>query len=79
MSDEMNYRVRYSVTTTLQKHGEYDGAQKVAVYTMMSVSNDLNEIFTDLFDQHRNESIIGLEILSVVSVHMLIPQLEYAI
>jgi hypothetical protein len=63
-----NYLVEYNVTRTLEGNGEFSNDQIIEKFTMLSVSNDLNEIFTDLFDKHRLDSIIGLEIIKVINV-----------
>jgi hypothetical protein len=65
MEGKSFYKIRYSVTTSLDSHGEFSQNQNVLIQTLKSETNDLNEIFTDLFGLHRNEGIIGLEILSV--------------
>ncbi len=65
MEGKVYYKIRYSVTTTLESHGEFSQNQNVLIQTFKSETNDLNEIFTDLFGLHRNEGIVGLEILSV--------------
>ena len=65
MDGKVYYKIRYSVTTALEGHGEFSQNQNVIIQTFKSETNDLNEIFTDLFGLHRFENIIGLEILSV--------------
>ena len=63
-----NYLIEYNLTKTLEGNGEFSNDQVMEKLTMISVSNDLNEIFTDLFDKHRLDSIIGLEIIKVINV-----------
>jgi hypothetical protein len=65
MEGKLYYKIRYSVTTSLDGHGEFSQNQNVSIQSFKSETNDLNEVFTDLFGLHRNEGIIGLEILSV--------------
>ncbi len=65
MEGKVYYKIRYSVTTGLDSHGEFSQNQNVIIQTFKSETNDLNELFTDLFGLHRQEGIIGLEILSV--------------
>ncbi len=65
MEGKLYYKIRYSVTTSLDGHGEFSQNQNVIIQSFKSETNDLNEIFTDLFGLHRQEGIIGLEILSV--------------
>ena len=65
MEGKVYYKIRYSVTTALDSHGEFSQNQNVIIQTFKSETNDLNELFTDLFGLHRQEGIIGLEILSV--------------
>lgn len=65
MEGKVYFKIRYSVTTTINSHGEFSQNQNVLIQTLKSETNDLNEIFTDLFGLHRNEGIVGIEILSV--------------
>lgn len=65
MEGKVVYKFRYSVTTSLAGHGEFSQHQNVTIQSFKSETNDLNEVFTDLFDLHRLENIIGLEIISV--------------
>lgn len=65
MEGKVYYKIRYSVTTSLDNHGEFSQNQNVIIQTFKSETNDLNEVFTDLFELHRFEGIIGLEILSI--------------
>ncbi|HWZ21918.1 MAG TPA: hypothetical protein VNW06_04650 [Cytophagaceae bacterium] len=65
MEGKVYYKIRYSLTTSLNGHGEFSQNQNVVIQVFKSETNDLNEVFTDLFGFHRNESIVGLEILSV--------------
>ena len=65
MEGKVYYKIRYSVTTSIEGHGEFSQNQNVIIQSFKSETNDLNEIFTDLFGLHRHENIIGLEILSV--------------
>ena len=67
MEGKVYYKIRYSVTTSLDSHGEFSQNQNVIIQTFKSETNDLNEVFTDLFELHRFEGIIGLEILSIES------------
>ena len=67
MDGKVYYKVRYSVTTSLNSHGEFSQNQNVIIQTFKSETNDLNEVFTDLFGLHRFEGLIGLEILSIES------------
>lgn len=65
MEGKAYYKIKYSVTTSLNGHGEFPQNQNVIIQVFKSETNDLNELFTDLFGLHRHESIVGLEILSV--------------
>lgn len=59
------YKVTYKIKTTLIANGEFSSDQLDEKKTMMSITNDLGEIFTDLYHLHREDSVIGLEVLSV--------------
>jgi hypothetical protein len=67
--EKAHYKVRYSVTTTLFSNGEFSPDQSVSEMTINSDTNDLNEIFTDLFFKHRYDGIVGIEILSVQTMY----------
>jgi hypothetical protein len=59
------YKVTYQVKTTAIANGEFSTDQLDEKRTMMSVTDDLGEIFTDLYHVHREDSMIGMEVLSV--------------
>jgi hypothetical protein len=59
------FKVNYSLRTTAVNNGEFLDDHKIEQYSRLSETNDLNEIFTDLFDTHRFDGIIGLVILGV--------------
>ncbi len=59
------YKVTYKVKTTLVANGEFSHDQLDEKRTLISVTDDLGEIFTDLYHLHREDSVIGLEVLSV--------------
>lgn len=59
------YKVTYKVKTTMIANGEFSHQQFDEQRTIISVTDDLGEIFTDLYHLHREESMIGLEVLAV--------------
>jgi hypothetical protein len=59
------YKVTYKIKTTLIANGEFSSNQLDEQRTIISVTDDLGEIFTDLYHLHREDSVIGLEVLSV--------------
>ncbi len=59
------YKVTYNVRTTSVANGEFSRVQVAEERSLWSVTNELGEIFTDLFYLHREDSVIGLEVLSV--------------
>jgi len=59
------YKVTYKVKTTLIANGEFSHQQFDEQRTLISVTDDLGEIFTDLYHLHREDSMIGLEVLAV--------------
>ncbi|MDB5258791.1 MAG: hypothetical protein JWM14_3486 [Chitinophagaceae bacterium] len=59
------YKVTYKIKTTMIANGEFSNNQLDERRTMISVTDDLGEIFTDLYHLHREDSMIGLEVLSV--------------
>jgi hypothetical protein len=61
-----NFKIEYNLTRTVEGNGEFSMNQIVERKTYNTTSNDLNEIFTDLFEIHRFDSLIGIEILSIV-------------
>jgi hypothetical protein len=60
-----NFKIEYNLTKTVEGNGEFSMNQIVERKTYTTTSNDLNEIFTDLFELHRLDSLIGIEILSI--------------
>jgi hypothetical protein len=60
-----HFKVSYSLRTTSTNNGEFTSDHKVEEHSVISETNDLNEIFTDLFDTHRHEGLVGLVILGV--------------
>lgn len=65
LKDKFFYEVSYLLKLAKEGYGEYNENQEVRICSLLTETNDLNEIFTDLFDKHRMEGIIGIEILSV--------------
>ena len=59
------FKVEYLLKTTAINNGEFLIDQKEDIFYIYIETNNLNEIFTDLFDLHRHDGIIGIEILSV--------------
>ncbi len=59
------FNIDYRIKTTSLNNGEYSSDHVGAVYTHVSVSNDVGEVFADLVDLHREDNLIGLEIISV--------------
>lgn len=60
-----HYEVSYLVKLPTVGNGEYSNDQTNKVLTYISMSDDLGEVFIDLVDVHRDDYIIGLEILSI--------------
>jgi hypothetical protein len=60
-----SYKVTYKLKTALHAHGEFSHQQFNEELSMISITDDLGEIFTDLFYLHREDYIVGLEVLSV--------------
>lgn len=71
-----NYLIEYHVTKTMEGNGEFSNNQTLERHTETSTTNDLNEIFTELFDRHRFDSIIGIEIIKVSKMESLKKQNE---
>ncbi|MDB5271682.1 MAG: hypothetical protein JWO58_49 [Chitinophagaceae bacterium] len=59
------YKVTYKLKTALDAHGEFSHQQFNEELSLISVTDDLGEIFTDLFYLHREDHLMGLEVLSV--------------
>jgi hypothetical protein len=64
------FKIDYSLKTTSTNNGEFVREQKVNQFSIYTETNDLNEIFTDLFDLHRYDGIIGIEIIGVEEQQM---------
>ncbi len=80
LSNKSRYKVTYSVKKAMNNHGEYSGVQDIYILNGYSDTNDLQEIFTDLFYLHREDYIVGIEIESVETVlsnlNLAMPQKE---
>jgi|GEM_PF-3342988 hypothetical protein len=63
-----NFLIVYHLTKTADGHDEFSREQIKEKRMVVSVTNNLSEIFTDLLSAHRNDSIIGIEIVSVVNL-----------
>ncbi len=48
-----------------ENHGEFSSDQHIQEFTMDSVTNDLNELFTDIFLAYRDKGILAIEITGV--------------
>jgi hypothetical protein len=62
---KQHYDVSYRVTLTALDNGEFSNEQVGKTLSHISMSDDIGEVFTDLVDLHRNEYLVGLEILSI--------------
>ncbi len=63
-----NFLIEYNLTKTVDGHDEFSDERMKEKRMVVSVTNNLSEIFTDLLDTHRNDSITGIEIVSVVNL-----------
>lgn len=63
-----SFLVEYYITLAMDSHGEFSRDQIVEKHSLISVTNDLLEIFTDLFDLHRSSDLLGIEIIGVSEV-----------
>lgn len=59
------YKVLYTIKTAQENHGEFSPEQYIQNLAMYAVTNDLNELFTDIFFAYRDTGIIGIEITGV--------------
>lgn len=62
---KQHYEVAYRVKLTSEDNGEFSKEQVGKTLTHVSLSDDVGEVFTDLVDLHRNDYVVGLEILSI--------------
>jgi hypothetical protein len=61
----MLFKVEYQIKLAKNSHGEFTAHSMLVVDSMLSVSNYLPEIFTDIYDKHRGQHILGIEIIGV--------------
>lgn len=59
------YKVLYTIKTAQENRGEFSPEQYIQNLAMYAVTNDLNELFTDIFFAYRDTGIIGIEITGV--------------
>lgn len=62
------FRVEFRVVLALSQSGELVGNSE-EVKQCNTSTNDLNEVFTDLFEEYRHKGLLGLEILTVNPIH----------
>jgi hypothetical protein len=65
----MRHTATYSITYTVKKlnsqNGEFTDEIQTEICRHESETNEIRNIFTDLFFLHRGEQLTGLEIISV--------------
>jgi hypothetical protein len=59
------YKVDYRITKTSSDQGEFSADQIGERLTHISVSDDVGEVFIDLCELHREDYLVGLEILGI--------------
>jgi hypothetical protein len=63
------FSVNYQLKTAIESNGEFTNEYTVRSETMTNTSNFLPEILTDIYDKHRHEWLIGVEIQDVKPFH----------
>jgi hypothetical protein len=60
------FTVHYQLKFSVINHGEFSKEYLTRNDTMINSSNFLPEIFTDIFEKHRHEWVVGVEINEVI-------------
>jgi hypothetical protein len=63
------FSVNYQLKLAVKNNGEFTNDYVIKSETMTNTSNFLPEILTDIYDKHRHEWLIGVEIQDVKSFH----------
>ena len=63
------FSVHYQLKIAIQNNGEFSNECIMRSETMTNTSNFLPEILTDIYDKHRHEWLIGVEIQDVKPFH----------
>lgn len=63
------FSVSYQLKVASQNNGEYSEQISIRLETMTSTSNYLRDIMTDIYNKHRNDWLLGVEIQHVQPLH----------
>jgi hypothetical protein len=59
------YLVEYKLKLAKDSHGEFSKQHILVQDTIHSVTNYLPELFTDIYDKHRGQYVMGIEVIEV--------------
>lgn len=62
------FTVNYQLKVAVKNNGEFTNEYDTRSETMTNTSNFLPEILTDIYEKHRREWLIGVEITDVVFI-----------
>ena len=63
------FMVRYQLKVASQNNGEYSDQISLRMEKMTTTSNYLPDIMTDIYDKHRGDWLLGVEIQDVQPLH----------
>lgn len=62
------FTVHYQLKVAVKNNGEFTNEYEIRSEVMTNTSNFLPEILTDIYEKHRREWLIGVEIQDVVFI-----------
>ena len=62
------FLINYQLKTAVKNNGEFSNEYDRRFETMTNTSNFLPEILTDIYEKHRHEWLIGVEIHDVTGI-----------
>ncbi|MBC7451215.1 MAG: hypothetical protein H7259_06970 [Cytophagales bacterium] len=63
------FSIQYQLKVASHNHGEYSKQISTRVEKMTSTSNYLPDIMADIYDKHRSDWLMGVEIQEVQPLH----------
>ncbi len=73
------FLINYQLKIAVKNNGEFSNEYEIRTETMTNTSNFLPEILTDIYEKHRHEWLMGVEIQEVTLIDTIdIEQYELA-
>lgn len=69
------YKVTYAVKRLSGRSGEFSHENDYSLERFLSNTNEVDDIFTDLYEAHRGRHVVGIEILAIENLNVKEPEL----